>query len=153
METEVAEAVLCWYWDLILEESLLTFLAIGARLIFLIYFEGVCLEPRLCSQRVRPYIQNPMLAGLGKENKAFSLRELSDRYQYSWQHGCETIGPALPDWLVWSQHHLWLGVHLFCITAPPLDLQLAVEGQLSKNDTEFEDTSWKNTLLMQLRFP
>lgn len=58
METEVAEAgwtaVLCRYWDLILEEGLLTFvLAIGARLIFLIYFEGVRPEPRLCSQQER----------------------------------------------------------------------------------------------------
>lgn len=59
METEVAEAgwtaELCRYWDLILEEGLLTFvfLAIGARLIFLIYLEGVRSEPRRCSQRER----------------------------------------------------------------------------------------------------
>lgn len=59
METEVAKAgwtaVLCRYWNLILEEGLLAFvfLAIEERLIFLIYFEGVCSEPRLCSQRER----------------------------------------------------------------------------------------------------
>lgn len=100
MEAEVAEAgwtaVLCRYWDSTLEESLLTFVfvAIGACLIFLIYFGGVRSEPRLCSQRER---WASMSAGRGKENKAFSLRELSDRHQYSCQHGCETIGPGLPS--------------------------------------------------------
>lgn len=164
METEVAEAgwtaVLCRYWDLILEESLLTFvfLAIGACLIFLIYFEGVRSEPRLCLQRERwasPPESDVGRTGQGKQ----SLQSQGAQWQISillatrvWNNWA---GPPLSgsDWLVRSQHHLWLGVHLFWITAPPLDLQLAVEGQLSKSDTEFEDTSWKNTLLMQLRFP
>lgn len=92
-------------------------------------------------------------SGGGQKNKAYDLRELSDRYRYSWLRGCETIGWPSAGRRAFSQHHLGLGVHLFCIRVPPLDLQLAVESQLSENDTEFEDMSWKNTLLMQLRFP
>lgn len=116
---------------------------------------SVCAAPRWSSQRGRgggSRLPNLMSSRRGRKTKP-ALRELSDRYRYSWQGGCETIGWPSPRWLARSQHHLWLGVHLFRITVPPLDLQLADEGQLSENDTEFEDTSWKNTLLMQLRFP
>lgn len=71
----------------------------------------------------------------GQENKGCDLRELGDRYRYCW---CETMGWPSPRWLARSQHHRWLGGHLFHITVPPLDLQLADE-----NDTEFEDTFGK----------
>lgn len=115
---------------------------------------SVCAAPRRSSQRGR-WASPPDsdVRQTGQENKACDLRELSDRYRYSWQRGCETIAWPSPRWLARSQHHLWLGVHLFCIRVPPLELQLAVESQLSENDIEFEDTFWKNSLLMQLRFP
>lgn len=116
----------------------------------------MCAAPWGCSQQGRGRWVSPPESDVhqtGQENKACALRELSERYRYSWQGGCETMGWPSPRWLARSQHHLWLGVHLFHITVPPLDLQLADEGQLSENDSEFEDTSWKNTLLMQLRFP
>lgn len=51
------------------------------------------------------------------------------------------------------RHHLWLGLHLFRITILPRDLRLTLESHFSRNDNEFEDKSWKNTLLWQLRFP
>lgn len=98
-------------------------------------------------------IGGPGPARRGRKTKACDLRELSDGYRYSWHRGCETIGWPSPRRLAPSQHHLWFGVHLFRITVPPLDLRLTGESQLSENDTEFEDTSWKNTLLAQLRFP
>lgn len=77
------------------------------------------------------------------------------------QEGGGYFPPALPfpsslnrsDCLARSQHHLWLRVHLFWITIPPLDLRLTLESHFSRNYNEFEDTSWKNTLLWQLRFP
>lgn len=117
-------------------------------------YRSVCAVPRRSSHRGR-WVSPPEsdVRQTVQENKACDLRELCDRFRYSWQRGCETISWPSPRCLAPSQHHLWLGVHLFCITVPPLDSQLAVESQLSKNDTEFEDTSWKNTLLMQLRFP
>lgn len=57
------------------------------------------------------------------------------------------------DRLARSQSHLWLRVHLFRITIPPLDLWLSLRSHFGRNDNEFEDKSWKNTLLWQLRFP
>lgn len=59
------------------------------------------------------------------------------------------------DCLAPSRHHLWLRVHLFRITIPPLDLwlTLTLKSHFGRNDNEFKDKSWKNTLLWQLRFP
>lgn len=63
------------------------------------------------------------------------------------------------DCLAPSRHHLWLRVHLVWITIPPLDLWLTLtlsyddESHFGRNDNEFEDKSWKKTLLWQLRFP
>lgn len=71
----------------------------------------------------------------------------------------EAIFPPSPfflngsDRLARSQNHLWLRVHLFRITIPPLDLWLSLRSHFGRNDNEFEDKSWKNTLLWQLRFP
>lgn len=61
--------------------------------------------------------------------------------------------PNGSDRLARSQNHLWLRVHLFRITIPPLDLWLSLRSHFGRNDNEFEDKSWKNTLLWQLRFP
>lgn len=54
--------------------------------------------------------------------------------------------PSFPGFI-----HLWFRVHLFWITASVLDLWL--NDRLGWNDNEFEDKSWKNTLLSWLRFP
>lgn len=105
-----------------------------------------------------------------QENKTYSFRE----YWYFSQWGTRThvpehkgtwwrlFFPPSPfpsplnrsDYLAPSQHHLWLRVHLFWITIPTLDLwlTLALKSHFSRNDNEFEDKSWKNTLLWQLRF-
>lgn len=148
----------------------LVFLVTGAYLILIFEMGSVCwlwgfsaeevptrasAEPRPLASRTsrRPEVlprrgrkTNPAISGS-------SAAAIDTPGNGSLKQSAGPFPPPRPQRLARSQHHLWLDVHLLLITVPPSDLQLTVQGQLSENDTDFEDTTWKNTLLMQLRFP